>query len=139
MAKSASMVADKWARNLAGSTEAIKAGIAAVTVAPTEKAAARADAYAQGVQQSVSSGKFARNLRKVSLSDWQRAITNKGIPRIAAGASEAKPKMMAHLQVFLPHVEAGVAALPPRGDFETNLQRAMQMMRHNASFANRGG
>lgn len=140
MAKSAQHVADKWARNLGASTEAIKAGIAAVNVAPTEKAAAAADRYAQGVANSVASGDYQKGLRRVSLEDWRRAITNKGIPRIAAGAAEAKPKMAAFLTEFLPHVEAGQRALEsmPKGDLETNLQRAVAMMRHNASFRRSG-
>jgi hypothetical protein len=137
MAKNPQMVAEKWARNLGGATESIKAGIASVTVSPTEKAANRADAYASGVQQAVSTGRFQRGLRRVSLTDWQRAITNKGIPRIAAGAAEAKPKMAQFLADFLPHVEAGVASLPARGDTETNINRAVAMMRHNAGFARR--
>jgi hypothetical protein len=135
--KNPQQVADKWARNLGSSVESIKSGVAAVTTAPTEKAAMRADAYASGVQQSVATGKFQRGLRRVTLADWQRAIINKGIPRISAGAAEAKPKMAAFLTEFLPHVESGVASLPARGDTETNINRAVQMMRHNAGFARR--
>ena len=140
MAKNAQQVADKWARNLAGSTESIKSGIAAVSVAPTEKAALAADRYASGVAASVASGDYQKGLRRVSLEDWRRAIINKGIPRIAAGAAESKPKMAAFLQEFLPHVEAGQRALEsmPKGDLETNLQRAVSMMRHNASFRRSG-
>jgi hypothetical protein len=140
MAKiSASQAAQKWNRNLAGSTQAIKDGVNAVTVSPTEKAARQADAYAQGVARAVADGSYQAGLRKVTLDDWKTAMTSKGIPRIASGAQAAVGKMEDFLTEFLPHVEAGQRMLEsmPRGDIQQNIQRAVAMIEHNAKFKRR--
>lgn len=129
-------VAQKWSNNLSSATQAIAAGVDAVTVAPTMKAAARADAYVQGVQRAVADGAYVRGLQRVTLSDWQRAMKEKGIGRIGSGATAAKPKMAAFLTKFLPHIKAGLAQLEniPRGDINANITRMIAMVRHNAEF-----
>lgn len=139
MAMNAQLAADKWARNLSAAGEAIKAGVQAVTVAPTEKAAQRADAYAAGVARSVADGKYQAGLRKVTLADWQNKVLRVGLPRLAAGAAENKSKVQSFLTEFLPYVEAGQRMLEsmPRGDLQTNIQRAVAMMNHNAQFRRR--
>lgn len=133
-------VSDKWARNLGAAGEAIKAGVQAVSVAPTDKAAAAADRYAAGVARAVTDGKYQAGLRRVSLEDWKQATLRKGLNRIAAGATEGKSKMTAFLSDFIPHLEAGQRMLDsmPRGDLQTNIQRAVSMMQHNAQFKRRG-
>lgn len=133
------LAAEKWSRNLAASGEAIKNGVNAVTVSPTEKAAQRADAYAAGVAKSVADGKFQAGLRRVTLDDWKQKVLRVGLARIASGAAEAKPKMQRFLADFAPHVEAGQRMLEsmPRGDLQTNIQRAIAMMQHNAQFKRR--
>jgi hypothetical protein len=135
----ASAIADKWARNLGSAGESIKAGVQAVTQAPTEKAAMAADRYASGVARAVTDGKYQAGLRRVSLEDWKNATLRKGLNRIAAGAAESKGKMQAFLGDFLPHLEAGQRMLEtmPRGDLQTNIQRAVAIMNHNANFKRR--
>lgn len=135
--KNAADVANKWATNLASSTQAIQQGVQAVTTAPTQLAAQNLNAYLAGVNHAVSSGKMANALQKVSLPDWQNAMIQKGIPRIASGAQAAKPKMQQFMQSFLPYVAQGVQQLnstTPRGSLQQNIQRAVQMMQWNAAF-----
>ena len=135
-AKNPGDVARKWSRNLGGSMEAVKAGVNAVTVSPAEKALAQIDAYLQGVTRAVADGKVQAGLRRVTLEDCKQAMLNKGVTRIASGASAAIPKMERFLSEFLPHVEAGQRKLEgmPRGDLAQNIQRAVMMMEHNAQF-----
>lgn len=140
MAKSPQSVAQKWVNNLSNATTSIREGVEAVTTAPTEKAAARSDAYVAGVQRAVQDGKWQNGLRRVTLADWQRSMLDKGLTRVASGASAAKPKMEEFLSDFLPFVEQGKAAIDrelPRGDAEQNIQRAVAMMRHNMKFKRR--
>lgn len=134
--KNPAQVAQKWSRNLQGAGEQIRQGVAAVTEAPSAKAIKQQDVMVANFQQAVSSGKWARNLGKVSLTDWQQAITNVGIPRITAGAAAAIPKMESFLTQFLPYLQQGVNALQqtPRGSLEQNIQRAVSMIRHSANF-----
>jgi hypothetical protein len=132
----ATQMAANWANGMAQAGEKIRAGVQAVTEAPTAKAARRTDAMLAGLQRAIASGKVAAGLNAVSLEDWKSATLNKGIGRVAAGAAAAKPKVQNFAQQFLPHLEAGLRELDsmPRGDIETNIARATAMMRHNAKF-----
>lgn len=129
-------VASKWSRNLSGAGDSIRAGVNAVTVAPTQLAAKQSDAFLNGVQASVMSGKWQRGLQRVTLGDWQAATINKGLPRIAQGAVSGKPKVEAFMTEFLPFVDSAKRGLDaiPRGSLEQNIQRATQFMRQMATF-----
>jgi hypothetical protein len=95
--------ADAWATNMAASQQKVTDGINAVTESPTAKAAQNLDKYVTGTQAAVASGKMARKLNAVSLSDWNTAALAK-VSRIGSGAQTAKPKMLRHLSAFLPFV-----------------------------------
>jgi hypothetical protein len=129
-------IARKWQRNLSGSVESIRSGVAAVDQSPTEKAAARSDQYLIGVQNAVDSGKYQAGLRSVSLEQWKQAMLDKGVPRIASGAAAGEPKMQAFLQEFLPYVEQGQRMLDnmPRGSLAENIARSTAMIEHLANF-----
>lgn len=126
-----------WQTGMQNSTQKIQAGVNAVTVAPTQAAAAAADRMLAGIQRAVSSGKWQASLQAVSLQDWKTAMLDKGVNRIATGAAAAKNKVQAFLTQFLPYVAQGkqqLDATMPRGDLEQNIARAAYMMRHNAQF-----
>lgn len=131
-------VTDKWANNLSASTESIRAGVQAVTVSPTEKAAAKADDWVAGVTRSKE--KFQRGLRRVSNADWQNAMIEKGLPRVASGAQAAKPKMESFMREFLPHVDrvAQQVRAMPKGGIENGIARATAQIRGNATFRRSG-
>jgi len=125
MAKDAATVAKKWANNLSQATTSMTDGVNAVTQAPTAAAALRAQAYVQGVQNAVNSGSWQAALNAVSLQDWKNAMTQKGIPRVASGATQAIPKMQSFLNKLLPY-QANLKqqlASTPRGDKSQNMQR----------------
>lgn len=134
MGVSPQQAAQNWSNGMQGAGAKIKAGIQAVTTSPTQLAAAASDRYQQGVLAAVASGKFAANLQAVSLQSWQQSAINKGIPRIAAGASAAVGKMQNFLTQFLPFINGVVAQLPPRGDLQTNINRAVSVMQGAANF-----
>ena len=98
-------IVQKWQNNLARSGEAVKAGVQNVTVAPGQKAAAAANKYAQNTQEAVNSGKFQRRVSAVSLTDWQNAMIQKGIPRLNTGAAAGAAKMGKYLTVAAPVYE----------------------------------
>lgn len=136
MAKNPADVAAKWSRNLAGAQASISAGVMAVTQNPAQKAAAQAQAYLQGVQQSVASGKYQRGLGRVTLQSWQEAMLKKGLPRIASGASQGQSKMQNFLDKWLPYQDQLKQKLAnmPRGDLQSNIARAVAAIEHNANF-----
>ena len=110
----AQQAAEKWKRRLQGSTEDIRIGVNAVTESPMERAAENPDKYLQGVQQSVSSGKWAAGLRRVSLQQWKDSTLNKGLARISSGAEGAVAKVTSFMGDLLP--------------FEANLQSQVDQM-----------
>lgn len=137
MAKDPTMVAAKWASNLSAATQAMTDGVQSVTTAPTQLAAARADAYQQGVQQAVASGKWQKGLQSVSLQSWQQSMTQKGIPRVASGAAAAKPKFASFMGKLLPFQQSlqSQLAATPRGDLQTNIQRMIMWAQGMSQFS----
>ena len=133
-AKDPRKVAEDWSRGMSGSTQKIKAGVQAVTESPTAKAADAVDRMVAGVIRAQQSGKTERALRAVSLDDWKRAFIEKGLQRIASGATTGKAKMAAFLQDWLPHVEQVRASLPPRGDMQQNIARMVANVEGLANF-----
>lgn len=119
-------IATRWQAGLAGATQKITDGVNAVTVAPGQAAARQQNAYLAGVQNNVQ--KWARNVAAVSLSDWQSAMTNKGIARIASGATTAEPKFAAFMGKLLSAEKTLYGQLPARGTTDQNIQRAVAWM-----------
>lgn len=130
--------AAKWASRLSGAAQEITQGVQAVTEAPGI-AAARAKALWLS-QVTASADKWARRVSSVSLGDWQKAMIDKGVPRIGQGAQAAIPKVTAFLNDFLPHVDRGVEMIKnmPKGGVEAGINRAAAMIRHNASYVRKG-
>ena len=134
--KNPNQVATKWLRGMQGAGDAIRQGVASVTEAPSAKAIRQKEVMVQNFMESVNSGKWERNLAKVSLSDWQAALSGIGVQNITAGATKGFPKMESFMAQFLPYLEQGVNKLKamPRGNLDQNIARAVTMIRHNAEF-----
>lgn len=110
-----------WVSGMQGAGAKYTAGVQAVKIAPGTLAAAAADTWAANVAQAKP--KFQRNVAAVSLSQWQDAAVNKGAGRLSSGATAAQPKMAAFMQKFIPQLGNIVGSLPPRGQFEQNINR----------------
>lgn len=134
----AAQVADNWQRGMQNSTERLKAGINAVDVAPTAKAAAAVDRQVQGVIAAAQSGKTQRALQAVSLQDWKDAMLKKGVARVAQGAAAATPKFQSFMTKFLPYLKQGQDKVNsmPNATLEDRIQRMVAMVRHNSEFTN---
>ncbi len=125
--KDPNAVSQKWQSRLtsAASDGTIAQGIAAVTVSPGQAAARSADLWVQNT--TAAKARFAANSAKVTLADWQQAATNKGINRIAEGATAAQPKMATVMGKLLPAISQIQSSLPARGNFAQNMARAQAM------------
>lgn len=84
-----------WLKGIQRSTDKAKARVSAVTENPTAKAAAKVDQWAAGVQRAKEDGSFVKGCMRSSLADWQRQMTEKGIPNMAKGAQLAESKVVA--------------------------------------------
>jgi len=126
---SAPEIVEKWVRRAGQATGDYKAGIARVTTAPGELAAAKADKYIAGIQASLE--KWARRVAGVSLAEWKRLATDKGGERYAGGVNAAKAKTLTFWNEFRPvleSVQAEANAMPDLS-FEDRLNKAMFVMR----------
>lgn len=137
MAKlTASEFAEKWARRLQASAPDIQKGISRVDQSPTEKAAAKQDKMLQNVTAAVQSGKWAAGLRRVTLSDWKSAATNKGIPRISQGVTGAQPKVTefaTQLLSFQDSLQGKIQSMPDL-TLEDSINRMNTWVRGMATF-----
>lgn len=124
--------AAKWQQNLSGAGQRITDGVNRVTTSPGQAAARQKAQYVAGVQAKAD--KWASNVAKVTTADWQQAVIQKGVPRIASGATAAQPKVEAFMGRFLPHMASVVSALPPRGGIDQNINRMVATVRGAAAF-----
>ena len=134
MAKmSAQALAAKWQAKFGASTEAYKAGVAAVTVAPSQSAIAAKDRWIANLNAAAAAGRYEAGLSKVTLSDWKAAATDKGAANMAAGARLGAIKVQQAEQRMGPIRDSIVQGLPPRGTLDQNIERASQMARQMAA------
>lgn len=132
-------VAAKWVTNTSNAGAAMKAGVMAVTTAPTATAAQHLDRYQAGVLQAVSSGSMAAALNKVSLSDWQQAMVTKGIARVPQGVQAAKGKVQTFMDSWLPYqaqLQSRIAAMP-KNSLADSQARANFAIQYNAAYSKR--
>jgi hypothetical protein len=129
----------KWVANLGAATDRMTAGAQGVTKAPGLSAAAAADKWLMRV--TASKAKFAANVSRVSLQDWQRSYIEIGIPRVAQGAQAKQGKVAAFMDEFLPYLSRGVAAIDAMASntLEDGIARSAAMIRYNSKFKRGGG
>lgn len=135
MAITPQQFAEKWARRLKQATEDIKAGVQSVTEAPSQKAVAKQDKMKANLVKAIEEGRWAAGLQRVTLADWKRDMTEKGIPAISRGVDQAAGKMAQFGAALIPHIEAGKAKVESMPDLtlEDNIARMEAMVRHMAS------
>lgn len=137
MAKmSASEIAAKWKRNTAGSVQSYKAGVEAVTVAPTEKAAAAVDRYVEGTVRAAEDGSFVEGCKSVSLEAWKARTVGAGAERIGKGVADAEPRVQEFLGQLLPHAErvSQEVSQMPKGTIDDSIARASTAIRRMSEF-----
>lgn len=106
MAKDPTQVADKWRRNLSASGQDIINGVNAVTTNPAQKAIAQKQKALLNYQAAMNNGKWERGLQRVTLESWKSDMINKGVQRIAQGATSGQPKMQEFMTKLLPYQDS---------------------------------
>lgn len=137
--KTADQATQNWVQHLSAATQQITDGVGRVNRAPGAAAAAQKQRWF--ARLTASQDKWARNVAAVPLQEWQQAMINVGIPRIAQGAQAKQGKFTNFMQSFLPYLQQGVARVDamPNVTLEDSIARSAAMIRHNAGFQNRGG
>lgn len=123
---------EKHARRLKAAIPDVVKGVNAVTKSPMAAAAAKEDKMLANVTASVQSGKWKKNLLKVSLDQWKEKMIQKGSIRIAAGIDGAKEKTISFAKDLLPHVDAGRAKVKTMPDLtiQDSIARAGAFILH---------
>ena len=126
----------KWVSRLSGATAEIQAGVQRVTVSPGQSAVAKYQKWVNAVTSAEAQNKWKTNTGRVQLADWQQAMANVGIPRIAQGAQAKQGKFESFMSDFLPFLARGVQQVEQMDDstFEARVQRAVAMMNYNRNF-----
>lgn len=132
MAQNPQDVAAAWAQRLSASTDKISKGVAATTVAPGAAAARQKSVWQQNT--AAAADKWATNVGKVTLAEWQTAMTDKGVQRIASGATAAQSKFADFMTQLLPHIDRVKAQLPARGNLDANINRMVAFSRAMSGF-----
>lgn len=127
----ASQWLDKWGRRLNAAGPDIQAGVQRVKEAPGVGAARAQQLMLQRLTEAINNGTWARQVQKVSLADWQNAMVNKGMGRIAAGVTQAQKSKTQVITQLLDAVDAAAAEANalPKGGIDQSIARAAAFMR----------
>jgi hypothetical protein len=126
----------KWVSRLSGATQEITTGVANVTTAPGQQAAAKSAKWVAAMTSPTVQAKWKNNVGAVSLATWQQLMTQVGIPRIATGAQQKQGKYLAFAEQFFPYLQRGVQQIEAMDDtsLAARIQRAVAMMNYNSNF-----
>jgi uncharacterized protein YeaC (DUF1315 family) len=128
--------AEKHNRRTKAALDDMRAGIENVTVAPTQKAAAKQEKMRQRLLEALESGKWANGLKRVSLEEWKQKMIELGLNRVASGLDANKKKVEEFAAQLLPHIEAGQKLIEKMPDvtLEDSINRMTAFIRHMSKF-----
>ncbi len=125
-------ISEKWGRRTKGAVSDIQAAIGRVSESPMEKAASKQDKMLTNLQASVTSGKWARGLKAVSLEEWKTKTAKKVGERLPGGIDAAMDKrrqfdtyLVGQLNTILPTIQKMQDLT-----MEDSLQRVRALMEH---------
>lgn len=120
---------DTYSQTMKSRTEKMIRGVKRVSEAPGIRAAKQQDKMRANLIRSIDDGTWADRVSAVSLSEWQDAMVNKGIPNISRGIDAAEPKMLSFFADLFDHqdkIQSELAAMP-----DTTPADAKARMNHN--------
>lgn len=127
---------EKHARNLIASIEDMRIGVEAMTEAPGVAAADAQTKMKQNLVAAIDSGKWANNVKAVSLEDWKTAYLDKGLGRVATGIEGAADKVEDFFSQLFPYQETLQRTVDAMPDvtLEDSIQRMTSWVRGMAKF-----
>jgi len=127
--KSASEIAQKWARVTPTRDADYRAGVERPLRDWATEAAAANDRYVEGVTQAATAGRYREGVVQAGTEKWKRGATQKGVARWGPGVRVAQPDYQAGFAPFRDAIER--VELPPRrptGD-PANIERVAVIAR----------
>ena len=111
--KTATAIAEKWARVTPGRSKDYADGVADTTVDWETPTAAAEDAFEAGVSDAISRKGFSRGVHEAGTTKWRAKTKNKGVKRWPDGVKDGRPD---YEKGFAPYREViANLDLPPRG------------------------
>jgi len=122
--------AKRWGTNLSNAAAKITEGVKNVQSSPGEDAAKAKAAWIAAMTSAAVQNKWAENVAKVSLSEWQERMTSKGIPAIAnAVQNGGEAKFQKAMAKILPAIQSTLDSLPKnRATFQARITRVTQYL-----------
>jgi hypothetical protein len=111
--KDTGSLATKFATRAAAAATDYKDGVAQAGSDWQTNAANSADAYAQGVQEAIGDGRFAKGIADAGAGKYVKRATELGAQRYAPGVNAGKDEWAKNVAPFLDRLKG--LTLPPRG------------------------
>ncbi len=139
MALDPTSATNKWVSRMQAAGPQITEGVNAVTTAPGVAAAKQSAKWLAKLQ--ASQAKWAKNVAAVSLSDWQTAMTSRGIPNISAGVTAKQGNYAAFAAKFFPYLQAGKATIDamPTDSLSAGIAKAAAQITYNSKYTGGNG
>lgn len=115
----------RWQQGAAAGQQRYVEGVQNTTKDPTQAAIRAQGALLANFQQSVTSGRWARNLAAVGKGGWQAAVVAKA-GNYSTGIAAGADNYSAAMQTWLPRIHSAAAQVNnmPSGTLALNLARA---------------
>ena len=134
-------VAQAWVNAMSQAATKATAGANAVTVSPGQSAANALQKWVQALASPQVQQKWQTQVGAVTLASWQQAYINKGVPRMASGASNAQAKFTAAMTSLLRFIDAGVAQVKsmPSATYADRENRMLTFVRYMHTYQKPAG
>src|ERR1043166_2845965 len=120
--KTAQQAAANWAASAGRAQTAYQQGVEGYNGDWAGATTSQQTAMLQGVQQAVTSGLWAARINAVGTNGWKQATVSK-LANYGNGFTAGAAKQAAAIQKIISAEQNIVPSLPPRGDFNANLNR----------------
>jgi len=127
---------EKHARRLKAALEDIRTGVAKVTEAPGQKAAAKADKWHERITAPETRRKWERRVAAVPLEERKKKMIDSGVGRIPAGIDGAKDKVIDFATKLIAYENTVLTEIEKMPDItlEDSIARASHWIRRLAEF-----
>jgi hypothetical protein len=121
--KTAQTAASNWSASGPRASTAYQEGVNATTKDWASLATAAIPQMVQGFNTAAANGTISAGINARGTAGW-KTNTLARVGNYTTGFTAGASDYAAAAQKFMPAIASGVAALPPRGDINANLQRA---------------
>lgn len=104
-----SEIRERWSSSLKASTEKIRQGVMKVEEAPSARAIKAKDVMLANLTEAIRTGRWERQLSKVTLEDYKRLMMEVGVNRIPSGVDANAGKFEDFASKLIPAVNAALA------------------------------